>query len=204
MADLLSYALTTVSDVKESLGISSGDSSQNNLIIRKINAATEAIEKYTGKRFLQTTYTNEEYDATNTDQLILKHNPIITFTRLDVRDSTLNESSWEEVDSELYFVDPGAGVLDLVFHATGKWNRYRATYTAGYATIPSDIQEACSVLASFMVQNPVTGSAIKSKEEGSRRIEYYDTQGKSDNIFEQLGIASILNAYCDYPLLADK
>ena len=32
MASLLSYALTSVSDVKESLGISTGDTSKDNLI----------------------------------------------------------------------------------------------------------------------------------------------------------------------------
>ena len=37
MAQLLSYSLATVADVKESLGIDAGDTSKDNLIIRKIN-----------------------------------------------------------------------------------------------------------------------------------------------------------------------
>jgi len=204
MATLLPNALTTLADVKETLGIASSDTTRDNLIIRQINSATETIEKYTGRKFMLTTYTNEEYDATNTDQLILKHNPVTTFTTLEVRDTALNMSDWETVDSELYFVDYSAGVLDLIFHATGRWNRYRATYSAGYATIPSDIQEACVSLAAFNVANPSVDAQVRKKQEGSRSIEYFDTSNSKSSIFDQLGLLDVLNSYCDMPILADK
>ena len=208
MATLLSYSLTTLADVKESLGIDAGDTTQDNVIIRKINQATRMIEKYTGIRFASTVYTNEEYDATNVDQLVLKQRPIITFTSFQVRDTTLNQSDWETVDSTLYFVDSDAGVLDLLFIADGHWNRYRVTYTAGYATIPEDIAEAAATLAAFYVDNPTSGAAIKSKEEGQRKIEYYNTSGSSQkgdtSVFGQLGIDEILDSYANYPINADK
>lgn len=204
MATLLDFALCSVADVKETLGIDSGDNSKNNIIIRKINQGTEMIEKYTDRRFASTVYTEEEYDSTNTDQLVLKQRPIITFTSLEVRDSTLNESDWETVDTELYFVDYSAGVLDLVFNVSGRWNRVRTTYTAGYATIPSDIAEACVTLASYLVENPTSGAAIKRKEEGQRKVEYYDTQSTSNSLFDQLGIDDILKSYSNYPLNPDK
>lgn len=209
MAVLVSYALTTVEDVKESLGIDSSDHSKDNLIIRKINAATDAIETYVGRRLASTVYTNEEYDATNIDQLILKNRPITTFTSFESRDTTLNENDWSTIDSELYFVDMKAAVIDLLFNARGRWNRYRVSYTAGYITIPYDLAEACATLAAFMVENPVSGAAIKVKEEGQRRIEYYNTQtstgsGNSNSTFSQLGITGILNSYANLPVLADK
>ena len=93
MASLNSWALTTLADVKESLGIDSGTTTGDNLIIRKINQATDMIESYCGKNnsqhFASTVYTNEEYDGTGTDQLILKNRPVITFTTLQQRDTTL-------------------------------------------------------------------------------------------------------------------
>src|SRR3990167_11303788 len=208
MADLLSYALTDVASVKESLNIDAGDTGSDNLIRRKINQATKMIEKYTGVHFASTTYTDEEYDATNVDQLVLKQRPIITFTSFQVRDTTLNQSDWETVDSTLYFVDSDAGVLDLLFIADGHWNRYRVTYTAGYATIPEDIAEAAATLAAFYVDNPTSGAAVKSKEEGQRKIEYYNTSGSSQkgdtSVFGQLGIDEILDSYANYPINADK
>ena len=204
MADLLSYALTSVADVKESLGIDSGDNSKNNLIIRKINQATEMIERFTGRRFTQTTYTQEEYDATNIDQLILKNRPVITFALFEARDSSLNEDDWSTVDSELYFVDDNAGVIDLMFNAVGRWNRYRATYIAGYAAIPADIAEAAATLASFLVENPTSGAAVRRKREGQREIEYFDAKSNSSSLFEQLGIDETLRSYANDPILADK
>lgn len=206
MADLLSYALCSLADVKESLGIDSGDQSKDNLIRRKINQATVSIENYTGRRFASTTYTQEEYDATNTPQLVLKQRPIITFTTLDIRDTDLNQNDWEAVDSALYFVDTNAGVIDLLFNAIGRWNRYRATYTAGYTTIPADLAEACATLAGFYVENATSGQAVKSKSEGSRSIDYYNiSSGRStSSLFDQLGIDEILNSYSNYPINADK
>lgn len=204
MATLYSYALTTLEDVKESLDIASSDTSKDNLIIRKINAATDAIEKFTGRRFKLTTYTNEEYDATNTDQLILKQRPVTALSSMSSRDTSLNEDDWTTSDTELYFLDAEAGVIDLNFVATGRWNRYRVTYTAGYTDIPADLAEAAAALASFLVSTPTNGSAVKSKEEGQRRIEYFDSQAKSSSIFDQLGILGVLQAYANDPILADK
>jgi hypothetical protein len=52
LMSLLSYALCSLFDVKESMGIASSDQSWDNLIIRKINQATRQIEAYCDRRFL--------------------------------------------------------------------------------------------------------------------------------------------------------
>lgn len=200
MASLLSYALTTVADVKELLDIDSGDHSKDNLIIRKINQATIMIERYTGRRFKETTYTDEEYDSTGTDQLVLKQRPISAIT-LSSRDTSLNEQDWDTVDSNLIFSDSESGIVRLLFNQTGRWGRYKVTYTAGYATIPEDIAEACATLAAFLVQNGTAGTVVKSKQEGQRKIEYFDSQPSKNNLFEQLGIDEILNSYANLTLI---
>lgn len=207
MAVLLSYALTTVEDVKESLGIPSSDHSKDNLIIRKINQATEMIERFTGRRFKSTTYTNEEYDATDTDQLILKQRPVTALTGFGRRDTSENQDDWDDIETDTYFtgLPNDSGVLDLNFSASGHWNRYRVSYTAGYTTIPSDISEAAATLAAFLVSNGTSGTNVKSKTEGQRKIEFFDqSQGGATSLFSQLGIDEILGTYANYPLLADK
>lgn len=207
MSTLLDYALTTVADVKESLGIDSGDNSKNNLIIRKINQATEMIERYTGRRFKTTTYTNEEYDATGIDQLILRQRPIHTDEAFSLswRNSSQNEDQWEVSETEYYFSDANAGVVDGNFNFGGRWNRFRVTYTAGYDTIPADIAEAAATLAGFLVENGAAGTNVKSKTEGQRKIEYQD-QGMQGamSLFEQLGIDDILNPYRNYPIMDNR
>lgn len=207
MAVLLSYALTTKADVKESLGISSGDTTKDNLIIRKINQATRAIEAYCGRRFLETTYTGEEYAATGIDELVLRQRPVSTLSSFSVRDTSLNQSDWETIDTDLYFLDNSgtSGVLNLLFNANGRWNRYKVTYTAGYATIPEDLAEACVSLACFYVQNSDGGDiGVASKKEGQREIRYSNGGQSFKSILEQLGIDQIIDSYANNPIMTDR
>jgi hypothetical protein len=207
MASLLSYALTNLSDVKESLGIASSDTSYDNLIIRNINKATLAIENYCGRRFLDTTYTQEQYNPTQTNELILKQRPITTTSPFlfEIRNSILNEDSWETITSDLYFTDNNAGLLYLNFQATGLWKRFRVTYSAGYATIPADLAEACVALAAYWTIN-ADGSQIGVQEvrEGQRQKRYLNTSLDFDTIAQNLGIDQILSSYANMPLMTDR
>lgn len=206
MATLLAYALCDLDDVKELLGISG--SSQDNLITRKINQATEMIENFCGRRFKSTIYTDIEYDSTGTNQIILNQRPVTLLSSLSWRDTSLNEADWEASDTEYYFLDEASGVLDLNFTTWGNWNRFKVTYTAGYSEIPADIVEACATLAGHLVQTPISVAAtgVRVQAEGGRRIEYFDTSssGSTRNLIQQLGIDAILEPYANMPILADK
>ena len=75
------------------------------------------------------------------------------------------------------------------------WKRYKATYTAGYATIPNDLAEACATLAGYLVgQNPTTIDS-KSVQEGQRKQEFFDTSASTTDIFQRLGIADVIDSY---------
>lgn len=204
MADLLSYALTNLSDVKESLGIASSDTSRDNLIIRKINQATLYIESYCSlsrdHHFALTTYTNEEYDGTNNNTVVLKMRPVTAITSFQRRDSTLSDGSFDDVESELYYSDLSAGVLELVVRANSGWNRYRVSYSAGYSTIPADLAETCVTLACFYVENSASGTAVKKKQEGQRSIEYFQSSSGDGSVVDQLGLDDVLSRYKQYNL----
>lgn len=207
MADLVSYALTTVADVKETLGIASGNTSKDNLIKRKINQATRMIEAYCAlpedHHFKQATYTNEEYFGTGSNQFVFNMRPVTSVTSFQRATSSESDASWEDVESELYFSDNlDAGVMSLNFNENSRSNSYRITYVAGYDPIPADLAEACVALASYLIENSATGSAIKRKQEGSRSIEYAVPASES-NIFEQLGLEDMLSRYIMTPILPD-
>lgn len=199
MATLLSYSLCSVDNVKETLGIASSDSSWDNLIIRKINQATEIIEGWCNRRFLETIYTDELYDATYDRQLVLRQYPVTSTTTfaLAARDTTLNEGSFDSVDSEQYFIDRKGGIVDAVSDFWGGYDQWRVTYSAGYATIPADLAEACATLAAYLVTNdPATQTGVSSKREGSREIHYFDHRSSStEGILVQLGILTTLERY---------
>lgn len=206
MATLKSYALTTVADVKELLDIPSSNTSKDNLITRKINQATAIIENYCGRRFKATNYTDELYNASGTDQIVLKQRPIITLTSIEARDTSLNEDDFTTIDSELYFADNDSGVLGLNFRSAGHWGRYAVTYRAGYEDIPDDLAEACAELAAYMAGNAgATGVNVTSKQEGQRKVTYSQAGLTGiESVFQQLGIDETINAYANTPVFADK
>jgi hypothetical protein len=165
------------------------------------------MEAYCGRRFLSTAYTNEYYSATQIDELVLRQSPVTSFTSLDIRDSGLNYDNWETIDSKLYFVDNNSGVVKLMFQALGRWDRYRITYTAGYATIPEDLAEACASLAAYYVKF-ADGSHIglSEKREGQRQMMYgrQNIQLNFKNIMAQLGLDEVINSYANFPILNDR
>lgn len=214
MATLVDDALTTVADVKESLGISSGDNSKNNLIIRKINQATSMIKNYTGREFKSATYT-EYVDATGTDQIVLRNRPITAITSIGSLSSFDNQDNFDSYQSTDYFfrlgsTDANAGVIDATFNFSGGYDQYKVVYVAGYSAtnwpsaVPADLQEAAASLASFLVSNGTSGTNVKIKQEGQRRIEFFDAQTQGNSLFQQLGIDEILDAYSNYPLNVGK
>lgn len=211
MAVLLSYALTTVADVKESLGIDAGDTSRDNLIIRKINQATLIIEGYCnlpyGHHFKETTYTNELYNANGTNQLSLRMAPVSSVASFQYHNTSQNTADWTDNESEDYFLDGNSGLLNLNFNQWGNWDAYRVTYTAGFSDIPADLSEACVMLAGFLVENSASGTAVKRKREGGREIEYFQASGGgssgTSSLVDQLGLDDILGRYISYAV-ADR
>lgn len=208
MASLVDYALTNVADVKESLGISSGDTSKDNLIIRKINQVTDLIQNYCDRTFKLQQYT-EYYDGSDTDEIVLKQRPIVADGShaflVERRDTSLNQESFETIDSSLFFIDNNSGVLELDYNALGGWNRYRYTYYAGYATTPNDLAEAAVAVVCFFVQNSnAVGVGKYSVREGQKQIVYQRLQQSFKTIIEELGVDGIIDSYANLPLLTNN
>lgn len=212
MADLLSYALCTVDDVKELLGIASSDTTKDNLIKRKINDATERIEGYCQRRFKSTTYTDEVYDGTGYDSLLLRNYPVTAFTSLSARDTSLNDNDFNSVDANQYFINSNDGIVEAISTFYGHYDRWKVTYTAGYTTIPSDLAEACATLAAELVSRSpgygsdgsAFGSGVKRVTEGQRSVEYQDSSSiagsSGSSLIQSLGLDDVLDRYTNHVL----
>lgn len=202
MTAIASNALTSVSDVKESLGIASSDHTKDNLITRKINQVSQLIENYCDRSFHAADYV-EEYNGSLTDQLVLHQRPINSVTSLEYRGSSINEDSWRNQDADFYFTDSTAGILRLSFPAAGHWNRWRVTYNAGYTTIPADLAEAAASLAAYFVTNADGQVSVKSKQEGQRRIDYRQGITGFKSLLQQLGLEQVIDGYANWPLTSE-
>jgi len=158
MPTILDDALTTVARMKIFLGISSDK--HDGLLTLLINYTSEFIKTYTKRTLKSATYTQEEYDGTGTNTIILKNFPVTTFTTLEVNTAVDNVDDWDEIDSDdFWFYDDGRVVL-----VNGNFieapQKYRATYVAGYLidfaneadttkhTLPMELEFACQKLVS--------------------------------------------------------
>lgn len=192
MTALSTSALTTLADVKESLGISSGDHTKDNLIIRKINQASKVIENYCDTYFTAQNLV-EIYDANPTSmELVLRNRPA-TVSKLEVRQSNTNDNYWSTIQTTMYFVDSEAGIIKFLDVFWGGWQQWRVTYVGGYSSIPDDIAEACATLASFYVENASSNSQVIHKKEGMREAHY--KTAASDDPLDFLGLKTILDVY---------
>lgn len=183
---LLAYALATLADTKSFLGIN--NSSNDSRLEMLINMATVYLETLTNRRFASTVYTDEKYDGTGKRELQLKKFPIISFTQLQKNRATDNSDDWETIDSSDYWVDNDNGIITMtspflefadseendltesLLFELGK-NKYRATYTAGHATVPHDIQMACILIVGEMF-NTGKASGVKRESLGDHSVEF--------------------------------
>ncbi len=195
--------LVSIADAKTYLGIS--DNSKDALLTLLITAVGKSIETYCGRTFASTVFTNEEYDGGGTKELRLKNYPVTTFTKLERNKAEDNSDDWEEIDSEDYWVDLNSGIITrssgfLDFEPTEEeglssdsyfWgkSKYRATYTAGFATVPTDIQLAVLISVADLYSRGKAPN-VKSESLGDHSITFADSSSINNK-----NVKAILDMY---------
>jgi uncharacterized phiE125 gp8 family phage protein len=143
------YALTTVVKVKRLLHLAA--STDDDLLTELINAATFKIEKHCNRQFLARAYT-ERTNGYGTKKLVTKHYPITELTAIYAVSGAGSEEETELIDSTTYRYDANTGIIRLIADVwTQAWEtafasgflNFEIQYTAGYATIPDDLDMVC-------------------------------------------------------------
>lgn len=166
-------ALATIDQLKEYVG-NIADDKDDALLTRLVNAASNVITSYCGRSFESTTYTSEMYDGTGTSVLTLKNFPIISLASVLESGSSLTTGT-----------DPATGVDVIIYADTGqlvrpyyRWLEWRAwysvTYTAGYATVPASIVQACLDIAALMLREK-EHVGLAQKTSGTQTVTYVRT-----------------------------
>lgn len=193
------YAWTTAQRLATFIGLGTlaSGSTEEAVLERIIDTATETLEKHIGRRIKQTTYTNEKYDIGGVNQttLILKNFPVISSesVSLEVRTSGQNEDSWEAEDTNQYFINFNTGIISLLPGRTFLQGaqKYRVSYTAGYDfnntstfladTQAGDLEYLIWKLGSSAWERRKSGVGIKSERIGDYSVEYFgDIYGSSE------------------------
>lgn len=181
MPQIVSNALTTLARVKIFLGISSD--TYDGLFIMLINQATEYIENYTHRLMKEATRTEEVYDGTGGESIVLRNFPVTAFTKLEYNGSGDGSEDWVEFDSTDYYWETDGRLILVGGKFSKKPKGYRATYTAGYKidfdneantvlhTLPAGLEMACLRLISALF-NSRRAAGIQSETLGDQSVTY--------------------------------
>lgn len=129
--------LTTVQAVKDWLGLKAAD--DDVLLQRLITAQSQLIIDWLSMPIKSVTIT-ETYDGTGTPNLVLRTFPVTAVSAVSIAGVALTPTAWTFDDMGIHLV-------------TDYFDRDRGnvvvTYTAGYATVPSSLEQACIELVCF-------------------------------------------------------
>ena len=168
---LSSHALTTVNEVKNELEISPSDTSQDALIERLINAASEAIENYCDRHFEKAQVT-ERLAGYGRSRIVLSRTPVLQIVSVSVNGSVLPADSYMLEDAEtgfLYRLDGVwpwtarymSGTITSIQQPGSEERSIEVTYIGGYVlpkddsaatprTLPYIIEQACIATVASM------------------------------------------------------
>jgi len=198
-----SYALTTAARLSSYMDITTPTGTKLTAMEKTIDALTDFIEGYIGRRIKKTTYTREMYDTEEGATLDLEQFPVISTESfsLEKRNSVYNEDSWETVDSEEYHIDYKTGIIVAsgAYQFMRTIQGYRVTYTAGYVfdnsatflsdTEAGDLELAIWILAETTWNKRKGGNGVTSERIGDYSVTYKKA------VMESEDIKSILDKY---------
>lgn len=131
MANLVAHAITTKDRVKSRLGIAVAGF--DTLIEVLINGITDWIESQCGgRRFKETTYTNEIYDGGAKKYLTLKHAPISSVTSFQYNGGTISSPTWTNFLADEYQLLDKEGMIYVLGRLPRGFRNIRISYVAGY------------------------------------------------------------------------
>jgi uncharacterized phiE125 gp8 family phage protein len=199
MSNIVSYAIITLSELKEAIGLST--TADDAMLNGMINRATDMIETYCKRRFISTTYTDEVYSGDGSNSLLLRNYPITALTSLQSRGGLFDSPAWDSVETDLFSLNQAGGLDKGVIYMAAPFVQgdlnFRVTYTAGYANqaaIPHDLREACIEIASFLYGRRKATPGMKSETLG--RYGYtMETVTPGMSTIDRLGLKDILAAY---------
>lgn len=159
------YALCTVQNLVDFGGESINEANDRSTLESLINSVSASIETYCSRKFLTREYT-EYHDGTGEPYIFPYNSPITTVSGIWI------DASWvwdgDAIDSTSYrIVNDNHIAFNNFIPYVGEQN-IKITYTAGYATVPYDVQQVVieEALRRYKNKNNIGKSAIVSSDMG--------------------------------------
>jgi len=131
--------LTTVANVKSWPGITA--TTDDALLARLVTAVSAFFASYCGRIFMSASY-SEVRDGTGSAKLILRQYPVTAVASLAVNGSPI--PARPKVGQPGYIISPPRTLaLSGYTFPNGDVQNVEVSYTAGFATTPADLEQAC-------------------------------------------------------------
>lgn len=153
--------LTTVADVKSASGIGAGTTNADAVLARLVTAVSSFIAADTDRSFGATLSVAETRNGNGQSDMFLSESPIVAVQSLTV--DTFSIPAQAADGKPGYFIaTPSVLALYGYVFCRGKRN-VRITYTAGYATTPPDVAQACIEIVVAAYRRCARGPEVTSE-----------------------------------------
>jgi uncharacterized phiE125 gp8 family phage protein len=137
-------ALTTLATAKSHLSISPSDALQDVRIELMINAASEKIERYTNRTLVSQGTISDLQHGRRENILLLKQWPIIAISEVSLDYTAAHTDPLNVLPATDYTISDDRNCVLLINRTFPVgFNNIKVSYTAGYVTVPSDLELAC-------------------------------------------------------------
>ena len=186
------YAILTLSEAKDFLGLANSYSDMDTYIESLINQASLQIEARIDNKVADQTVSNEILSGDGSDILKPRYSPIVSVTTLQYQTDPTADWQTLESTSEYILVDPLWDYIQLYDSTFPSGTRnIKMTYVAGYETIPGDLFLVClEKVADLWAQSKKGGGrfGIQSQSAGgptSGSVTYKDFSVEHERILRK-------------------
>ena len=139
--------LTTTANVKTWLGLTA--IADDALISRLVTSASDFIQAWLNRTFASASYT-DTWDGKNTARQSFSAYPVSAVSSVTIDGVSIPASTWPGVPG---YVFSKTSLALIGYSFTPGMQNCSATYTAGYASIPTEIEQACIELVGLRYRN---------------------------------------------------
>lgn len=189
--------LVTLENVKEFIGLASTDTSKDTFLRHLITRASRFIKTYAGREFVSATFSEEVHSGNDRQKLYLDHYPIISVTEVKEDDVALDADEYEVLANEgALFREAGwyggtlamASVLSTEPDPYAETRNLKVTYTAGWADVPDDIEQACLQMVALWYTGAGTYGIEHETTPGGYSVTYSKATGVPEDIKQVLDL----------------
>lgn len=131
--------LTSLANALQWLGVANDTDGK---IARVIGALSTQIQKFLGFNVLQTSYTRT-FDGQGTIRFFVPDLPLVSVQSLTIDGVAIPQGSWSGGAQQAGYYNNANSIALIGYYFTRGFQNVTMTYTAGYQTVPADIEQAC-------------------------------------------------------------